>query len=710
MRGGGTLGVVLEPVTEHVVLGQREERRRHRDRRELLLAPALLERVDHRPRILLELALLHLLEDRVHGLADPGVVAARPAEAELVAEHVHQLARLEVRQTGVRDADRLVERPAGVGPITLEPPSTRVDLQGDQPVERRHALPPRAGRVGEMRTPRCGRLSRGDRVLERSGGRGRPRARLDEARAARSLVGVVLRVGAGEHHATSRPREHQVEEAPFVVEAVAVALGIASPGAPAPPGRTSARVCDRLGKVPSLTPVTSTVSNSRATVPCAVRTCTASDRPRSQAEYPGPCSPASSDSRNAATPASALASSVSATTFAKVTTVSSSRRASALSPAFSTSRREQGRCSQRCRNASCTLMPANSAALRERLARAPRPRRPRPGSVPRSRRARSRSSPSSHEPRATGHGPRPGRAPPRRRPGAARPGTRARSRRPRATAARARTACVAGSAASGEAALGHRPGDACVVECPEQPAEVGALPADDDRHVVPPDAVLDVQASELAGDRRVLLARVGRDPGLDRHALGRSMVRRQLDGRARLEHVEEALERGPARSLEREDVGAGIRRDDEVRGAQPAQDRLGRDRRVVVVVDEHVIERWLATEGFSGRALQDGREVGEVQRVEHLLVLTQEAGQLAPARQSPPIGGLDEVARARATPPAPARGTVAPRRRTLACRAADRRRATAQGPGPRAVPAPSRTARSPTGAGAAPRQSARPGP
>ena len=90
-------------------------------------------------------------------------------------------------------------------------------------------------------------------------------------------------------------------------------------------------------------------------------------------------------------------------------------------------------------------------------------------------------------------------------------------------------------------------------------------------------------------------------------------------------------------------MGVGVRRDDEVRGAQPAQDRLGRDRRVVVVVDEHVVERWLATEGFSGRALEDGREVGEVQRVEHLLVLTQEAGQLAPARQSPPIGGLDEA-------------------------------------------------------------------
>ena len=120
---------------------------------------------------------------------------------------------------------------------------------------------------------------------------------------------------------------------------------------------------ERLGNAPSTAPLTSTVSNSRPTVPCAVSTWTASVRARSHAEWPGPCSPASSDSRNACTLLSPPPASVSATTFANVTTVSRSRLASASVAARSTSRLEHGSCSHRCRNESCTLMPANNDAL-----------------------------------------------------------------------------------------------------------------------------------------------------------------------------------------------------------------------------------------------------------------------------------------------------------------------------------------------------------
>ena len=71
-----------------------------------------------------------------------------------------------------------------------------------------------------------------------------------------------------------------------------------------------------------------------------------------------------------------------------------------------------------------------------------------------------------------------------------------------------------------------------LVERAKQAAEVRALPTNDHRHVVPVDAVLDAQAPELASDRRVLLARVRRDPRFDHDRFGGSMVRHELDARA----------------------------------------------------------------------------------------------------------------------------------------------------------------------------------
>ena len=113
---------------------------------------------------------------------------------------------------------------------------------------------------------------------------------------------------------------------------------------------------DSDGKFPSVAPATRTVSNSRPLAPWAVSTCTASVTAVSRALHPGPCSPASSASRNACTPASPC-SDASATTLANVTAVSSSW------PPASTSRAEQGSSSHSTLNASCTDMPANSAAL-----------------------------------------------------------------------------------------------------------------------------------------------------------------------------------------------------------------------------------------------------------------------------------------------------------------------------------------------------------
>ena len=78
-----------------------------------------------------------------------------------------------------------------------------------------------------------------------------------------------------------------------------------------------------------------------------------------------------------------------------------------------------------------------------------------------------------------------------------------------------------------QAALGERAGHAGVVERAQQAADVRALPPDHDRELVPRDAVLHVEPAELAGDRGVLLRRVGARPRLDGHAAWRAMRRRR---------------------------------------------------------------------------------------------------------------------------------------------------------------------------------------
>ena len=88
-----------------------------------------------------------------------------------------------------------------------------------------------AGRsgVGELVPPGGGGLAHGDRLLERARRRVRPRqaALVHEAGAHAQLVGIGMGVGADEHDALAGAREHRVEQAPLVLQALAVALGVA---------------------------------------------------------------------------------------------------------------------------------------------------------------------------------------------------------------------------------------------------------------------------------------------------------------------------------------------------------------------------------------------------------------------------------------------------------------------------------------------------
>ncbi len=184
------------------------------------------------------------------------------------------------------------------------------------------------------------------------------------------------------------------------------------------------------------------------------------------------------------------------------------------------------------------------------------------------------------------------------------------------------------------AALGERARHAGIVERPQQRANVRALAPDDDGELVPGHAFLHVEPAEFARDRGVFLRRVRRGPRLDGDRRSGAMWRLELDHIRTAEPLGEPVDRDVGRSLEREDVRLGIAGHDQVGRRQPGDDGFGGQRRVLIVVDQQVIEQRLAVGGHLRRPLQQRREVHDVASVDHVLVLAIEAGELIPAGQA----------------------------------------------------------------------------
>ena len=225
----------------------------------------------------LDLAVLAVLDDLVDGLADPRLVADEAAEPQLRRQHVLQLAVLERRELGVRDADGLVQRRAGVGPSALEPPAAGIDAERDQPFERGEASA-RAARPGRRacaatwpsppaptpvrRTAPAGSASTRRRARRRTATR-RPTRR--RASRSRSAPPGSARDRASSGTAAVRPPDGRG------------CARTARWAARAPPGRTSAPGGTGWGSSLRRLPRRSTVSSSVPTAPCAVSTRTASN-------------------------------------------------------------------------------------------------------------------------------------------------------------------------------------------------------------------------------------------------------------------------------------------------------------------------------------------------------------------------------------------------------------------------------------------------
>ena len=161
----GLLAVLEPPVPEHPLVDELAVCRRHGLRGELASRQRGRPRRGSRPASC-RACPLDVLDHAVHELADPRLVAGDAAEPELVAEHVLQLAVVQVRHARVGEPERLAQRPAGVGPGALVPPASR----GRRPAR----AAPRARRAG-ARPRRRGRRAGGARTR-------RPRARSPDRR------------------------------------------------------------------------------------------------------------------------------------------------------------------------------------------------------------------------------------------------------------------------------------------------------------------------------------------------------------------------------------------------------------------------------------------------------------------------------------------------------------------------------------------------
>ena len=166
---GRVCAVALDPDGEHPPFRERrnasdtafEGNSCGRHRRSTSAASASSVRVD--------LALLAVLDDPVHELADPGVVSDGPLEPELLAEHELQRAVLQRVEPGEGRAECSCSGRPGVRPVALEPPAARVARRG-----------PRVPQRGEP-------LGAGDGAGPRASGATRPRPR--RPRAARRAPG-----------------------------------------------------------------------------------------------------------------------------------------------------------------------------------------------------------------------------------------------------------------------------------------------------------------------------------------------------------------------------------------------------------------------------------------------------------------------------------------------------------------------------------------
>ena len=180
-----------------------------------------------------------------------------------------------------------------------------------------------------------------------------------------------------------------------------------------------------------------------------------------------------------------------------------------------------------------------------------------------------------------------------------------------------------------------------------RPATAAPCAPDDHGEVAPRDAVVDVEAPELARDRRVLLRRVGRAPRLDaRIAWGARCGVLQLDVHRPVEHLGEPKRAGRPSCLGTRTRGPRRRRRPPGRARGATSSASCGERRLLVVVHEQVVEE----RRFRGRhrrlrSADQRREVHHTVGVEHIQVVAIEPSELVPTGEPANVGPRSDLLR-----------------------------------------------------------------
>ena len=329
--------------------------------------------------VLLDLARLAVLDEPVHDLADPGLVPGVAPEPELVAEHVLELAVLEVRQARV--GQRAASRGAGgrcrssrAGTTTARgstPSASRPSSAASRARSRRDgSASVRRHDAGGLARPtpvrRTGPAGAGATATPQLVDEARCVADARRRRACGSLAASTTRRRA-------RPRTMRNSRRSSSSRARFRSDRLIGPSSTARSNIGSGRA--RLGKFPSTAPATITVSNSRPAG--AVRgqhLDGVGPRALRSAEQPGPCSPGVEGLEERCDARVARASLARRRRSRTSTTASSSRRPRATLGVGHEPRASRGAPPTGCGTRPAPTCPANSAGLRERRAGARRPR------------------------------------------------------------------------------------------------------------------------------------------------------------------------------------------------------------------------------------------------------------------------------------------------------------------------------------------------
>jgi hypothetical protein len=170
------------------------------------------------------------------------------------------------------------------------------------------------------------------------------------------------------------------------------------------------------------------------------------------------------------------------------------------------------------------------------------------------------------------------------------------------------------------------------------------VPSDDHGQPAPRDGVLDVDPPELARDRAVFLRRVRGRPAFDPHGRRRAVIGGQDDARDRPVGRDPA-KRLDGRALEREDVCGLVSGEDERGCPQRVEHLVRRERRVLQIVDQHLVERCRPHPRRLGAA---GEQAGEVEHAaprELRTIRLVEPSELVPSAQPAPFGARGDVLR-----------------------------------------------------------------